>query len=97
MKGRFGNQGFIRGFLMLVVIVAFLFVGLKFTGPYYRSYSVGSHTRDYLRLLTTTNVEAIKRNVIELANESGVLLNGRSVVVTYDINSKTVRVRAEWS
>ena len=97
MKSSLGNQGFIKGFLMLVVIVAVVFVGSKFIGPYYRHYQFGSQTRDYLRLLTTTNTEAIKKNIMELSNESGVLLSGNSLNVRYDIQSKTVSVRVEWS
>ncbi|MBI5073746.1 MAG: hypothetical protein HZB62_01020 [Nitrospirae bacterium] len=88
-----GEKGFIKtlfGFLLLVAIIAALILLGK---PYYRSYTLGAHTRDYLKT-EIGEVAKIRENVMKDANELGIKLNESDLSVTID--NKVVKVKATW-
>ena len=74
MRQKIGNRGFVKGFLVLCVLVAIVFVGVSFGKPYYRYYSLSSHTRDFLKS-DTYNVETIRKNIMADAAELNVPLD----------------------
>ncbi|MEW6109241.1 MAG: hypothetical protein AB1632_08790 [Nitrospirota bacterium] len=91
---RIGNQGFIKGFFSLLIIVAVFFVGISFAKPYYRYYTLGSHTRDLLKT-EIGNINQIRKEIMENAAELKVPLDEKNLEVFID--HKLVKVKANWS
>jgi hypothetical protein len=94
MKIRIGDRGFVKGFLLLSILVAIVFVGISFSKPYYRYYTLGSHTRDFLKS-DIGNVNAIKKNIMDNAAELNVPLEEEDLEVV--IEKKIVKIKATWS
>ena len=94
MKIILGRQGFIKGILSLLILVALVAVGLAFAKPYYRYYTLGSHTRDLLKT-EIGNLETIKDKILQNAKELNIPLNQGAVEVT--LLQKVVKVNARWS
>ena len=94
MKYQIGNRGSIKVVLLLFVLVAVAFVVISFAGPYYRYYTLGSHTRDFLKTEVGV-VELIRKNIMANAEELKVPLKESDLDVT--IVQKVVRVKATWS
>lgn len=94
MKNQIGNSGFVKGILSLFILVAIVFVGMSFGKPYYRYYSLSSHTRDFLRT-DTYNAETIRKNIMADAAELNVPLDEQDLEV--GINKKNIKVKATWS
>ncbi len=94
MKIILGKQGFIKGIFSLLILVALVVVGLGFAKPYYRYYTLGSHTRDILRT-EIGNLETIKEKILEDAKELNIPLSKNAVEVT--LVQKVVKVNARWS
>jgi hypothetical protein len=84
----------VKGLLVLGVLVAIVFVGVSFGRPYFRYYSLSSHTRDFLRS-DTFNAAAIRANIIADAAELKVPLDEQDLEVAID--KKNIRVKATWS
>lgn len=93
MKRIQGNGGYIKGILGVLLLAAIVAIGIKLGTPYYRSYSLGSHTRDFLRT-DVGNLEVIKKNVLKDAEELGIPLNESQVEVK--LVQKTIKVTAKW-
>ena len=91
---KIGNRGFVKGVLSLCVLAGIVFVGISFGKPYYRSYALGSHTRDFLKS-DIGNAPAIKKHIMEDAEELNVPLDEQDLEVT--IEKKIVKVKATWS
>jgi len=89
-----GNRGYVTGILLLLVLAAVVFVGISFGKPYYRSYMLGSHTRDFLKT-DIGNIEAIRKNVMKDAEELNVPLDEADLEV-FRVN-KVMKVKATWS
>lgn len=96
MKNILSKQGFIRGFLSLLIIVAIIYVGISFGKPYYRYNTLRSHTKDML-LTGIDNVEAVKEKVLAEAAELQIPLKESNVDVTMSPVSKAIKVKATWS
>jgi hypothetical protein len=94
MMKKIGNRGFVKGVFWLCVLAGIVFVGISFGKPYYRSYALGSDTRDFLKS-DIGNVEIIKKHVMEDAAELNVPLYEEDLEVT--IVNKIVKVKATWS
>ncbi len=90
-----GREGFIKGFLSLLVLVAVAFVGVSFGKPYYRYNTLRSHTKDVL-MSETGNVQTIKEQVLADAAELHIPLGATDVEVSIN-NLKVTKVRATWS
>jgi len=89
-----GNRGLVKGIFLLLILVAIVFVGISFAKPYYRYYTLGSHTRDFLKT-DTGSIDAIKANVMKDAAELNVPLDEKDLeVVRVD---KIMKVKATWS
>jgi hypothetical protein len=91
---KIGNKGGIKGIFWLLVLVAIVFVGISFAGPYYRYYTLGAHTRDFLKS-DVGNVAMIRKDIMTNAEELKVPLEESNLEVT--IKLKMVRVKATWS
>ncbi len=92
MRNR-GEKGFIKtlfGFLLLGAIMVCL---VLFGKPYYRSYTFGAHTRDFLKT-EIGDIVKIRENVVKDAAELGIRLNEADLSVTLD--NKIVKVKATW-
>jgi adenine-specific DNA methylase len=89
-----GNKGFVKSFFLLLLLVAVVYVGISFSKPYYRAYTLGSHTRDFLKT-DIGNIEAIKKNVMKDAVELQVPLEEKNLEV-FTVN-KIIKVKAKWS
>lgn len=94
MMKRLGNRGSVKGFLLLFIFVAVVFVGISFSKPYYRYYTLGSHTRDFLKT-DIGNIEAIRKNIIDNAAELKVPLDEKNLEVAFA--GKIIKVKANWS
>ncbi|GAB4490831.1 MAG: hypothetical protein OHK006_24140 [Thermodesulfovibrionales bacterium] len=93
MKRIQGETGYIKGILGVLLLAAIVMIGIKLSTPYYRSYSLGSHTRDFLRT-DIGNLEVIKKNVLKDAEELGIPLKESQVDVK--LVQKTIKVTAKW-
>jgi hypothetical protein len=94
MMKKIGNRGFVKGVLSLGILVVIIFIGISFGKPYYRSYALGSHTRDFLKT-EIGDPEAIKKNVMKDAAELHVPLDEKNLEVV--MVNKVIKVRATWS
>ena len=74
MRQKIGDRGFVKGVLVLCVLVAIVFVGVSFGKPYFRYYSLSSRTRDFLRS-DTFSPEVIRKNIMAEAEELNVPLD----------------------
>lgn len=95
-EGR-GNRGFIRGFSLLALLVAVLFVLISFGKPYYRYNTLRSHTKDIL-MMELGNMDEIKKKVMADAAELHVPLQEENIAVTQQgPQGKVMKVKATWS
>jgi hypothetical protein len=94
MMERIGERGFFKGFFCLLILVAVVFVGISFSKPYYRWYTLGSHTRDFLKT-DIGDIKAIRKNIMDNAVELKVPLDENDLEVS--IVNKIVKVKATWS
>lgn len=88
-----GRQGFIKGLLLLVLIVALAYAGIEIGKPYYRYNTLRSHTKDLLQM-ELGNIEAIKKKIMESSRELNVPLDEKNLEVR--IVNKIVKVKATW-
>jgi hypothetical protein len=94
MRIKIGNEGFIRGLLLLALVVAVAFVGISFGKPYYRYLVLGSQTRDILKE-EIGNTDMIKEKIMAAAKELNVPLQDDDLEVSID--KKVVKADAHWS
>jgi hypothetical protein len=94
MKRIFDDKGLIRGILLIALLIVIIFIAVSFAAPYYRYYTLGSHTRDFLKS-EIGNLEMIKDRVMSDAKELGVPLDEKNLDITQD--KKIIRVKATWS
>lgn len=93
MKSDPGEKGFIQGLFGLLLLGSLLTSLVLFGKPYYRSYALGSHTRDILKT-EIGDLNAIRNNVLKDAAELGIMLNEADLSVTVD--RKIIKVKARW-
>ncbi len=93
MKRNMGEKGFIKALLGLLLLAAIIVSLVLFAKPYYRSYTLGAHTRDFLKT-EIGDVAKIRENVMKDADELGIKLNDSDLTVT--IENKIVKVKATW-
>ena len=93
MKTKLGEKGFIKTLFGLLFLGAIMVCLVLFGKPYYRSYTLGAHTRDFLKT-EIGNVDMIRSNVMKDAAELGIKLNEADLSVTID--KKVVKVKATW-
>jgi len=94
MMKKMGDRGSIKGFFWLIILAAVVFVGISFSKPYYRYYTLGSHTRDFLKS-DIGNIEAIRKDVMDNAAELKVPLDEKDLEVV--MVNKIIKVKATWS
>jgi hypothetical protein len=94
MMKKVGDRGSVKGFFCLFILVAVVFVGISFSKPYYRYYTLGSHTRDFLKSDVGV-IEVIRKNIMANAAELNVPLDEKDLEVVVD--RKIIKVRATWS
>ena len=94
MKRDLGEKGFVKTVLLLAIFVLLIVIGFIFAGPYYRYYTLASHTRDVLRQ-EIGNIEVIKKKIIEDAVQLKVPLDEQRLEVK--INEKVVKVKGSWT
>jgi len=94
MMKKIGNRGSIKGIFWLIILAAFVFVGISFSKPYYRYYRLSSNTSDFLKT-DIGNVEEIRKHIMEDAAEMKVPLDEGNLDVS--IVEKIVKVKATWS
>ena len=93
MRKNLGEKGFIKTLLGLLLLGAIIVSLVLFAKPYYRSYTLGAHTRDFLKT-EIGDVNQIRENVMKDAEELGIKLNDSDLSVTID--KKIVKVKATW-
>jgi len=89
-----GSQGFIRGFLMLLILVAVVYAGFSFGKPYYRYNTLRSYTKDIL-LMELGGEATIRRKVLEEAENLKIPLKKENLTIKKA--NKRIRVNAKWS
>jgi hypothetical protein len=94
MNKRIGEKGLIKGIFIIVVLVAVAFLLISYGTPYYRSYVLGSHTRDILKS-EIGNINTIRTQIMEEAKELNVPLDEENLEVVLD--KKIIRVNASWT
>lgn len=94
MMKKMGDRGFVKGLFLLLILVAVVFVGISFSKPYYRYYTLGSHTRDFLKS-DVGDINSIRKNIMDNAAELKVPLDEKDLDVS--IVNKFVKVKATWS
>lgn len=93
MKRNMGEKGFIKVLMGLLLLAAIMVCLVLLGKPYYRSYTLGAHTRDFLKT-EIGNVDLIRANVMKDAEELGIKLEDADLSVT--IENKIVKVKATW-
>lgn len=93
MKKTLGEKGFIKTLLGLLLLGAIMVCLVMFGKPYYRSYTLGAHTRDFLKT-EIGNIEMIRAGVMKDAAELNIKLNESDLSVI--IENKVVKVKATW-
>jgi hypothetical protein len=96
MKKELGNKGFFKNIFLLLLLVGVVFIGISFAKPYYRYFTLSSHTKDYL-LSDTYNPEAIRKHIMADAEELNVPLAAQDLIVKVDLQLKKIRVTASWT
>ena len=94
MMKKMGERGSVKGFFWLFILVAVVFVGISFSKPYYRYYTLGSHTRDFLKT-EVGDIVAIRKNIMDNAEELKVPLDEKNLEVA--VVQKIIKVKATWS
>jgi len=94
MRKDLGEKGLIKTLLGLFLLIALVTAAVTFIRPYYRYYTLGSHTRDYL-MTDIGDVNAIKKHILDEAAELGIPLSEKDISV--EIRQKVVRVKASWT
>jgi len=94
MMKNIGDRGSVMGFFLLLILVAIVFVGISFSKPYYRYYTLGSHTRDFLKT-DIGNIDAIRKNIMDNAAELHVPLDEKDLEVV--VVNKIIKIKATWS
>lgn len=94
MMKKIGDRGSVKGLFCLSVLVAIVFVGISFAKPYYRYYTLGSHTRDFLKT-EIGNIDKIRQNVMSDAEELKVPLDEEDLEVVKE--GKIIKIKATWS
>ena len=94
MMKNIGDRGSVKGFFWLFILVAIVFVGISFSKPYYRYYTLGSHTRDFLKT-EIGNIDKIRQNVMSDAEELKVPLDEEDLDVVKE--GKIIKIKATWS
>lgn len=93
MKKGLGEKGFVKTLFGLFLLVALIFLAMAFGKPYYRSYTLGAHTRDFLKT-EIGDIATIRKHILDDAAELGVNLNENDLNVYLD--KKVVKVKANW-
>lgn len=86
--------GYIKGFFILLLLAAIVFVLVSLGKPYFRYYQLGSYTRDVLKS-EIGNVEIISERIMIEAEALKIPLEEENLEVTLD--KKIIRVNAVWS
>jgi len=94
MKYQIGDRGSIKVILLILVLVAIAFVGISYAKPYYKYYTLGAHTRDFLKS-DVGDVEMIKKDIMKNAEELKIPLTESNLSVI--IVLKLIKVKATWS
>ncbi len=94
MMKKMGDSGSIKGLFWLIILAAVVFVGISFSKPYYRYYTLGSHTRDFLKT-DVGDITAIRKNIMDNAAELKVPLDEKDLEVV--VVNKIIKVKATWS
>ncbi|MBA4372502.1 MAG: hypothetical protein C0402_06525 [Thermodesulfovibrio sp.] len=97
-KIKLGNQGFIKGFFMLALLVGIAYTAIMFGAPYFRYNTLRSHTKDILAVETPNpdRIPAIKAKILEEAVTLKVPLSAGNLDMTIN-TSKVMIVKARWS
>ncbi len=95
---RLDNQGFIKGFLILAVLVGIVYVIIMFGGPYYRYNTLRSNTKDMLSMESGNpeRMPAIKQQILEEAGKLKIPLVESNLDVSVS-PTKVMKVKARWS
>jgi hypothetical protein len=96
MRYGIGREGFIKGFLSILIVVALIFVGISFGKPYYRYNTLRSRTKDFL-YTDPRQLETIKAHVLADAAELHIPLSADNVEVSLNDATKVKKVKATWS
>ena len=94
-KQTLSEQGFIKGILWLLILVAIVYIGISFGKPYYRYNTLRSHTKDILSS-ELGQVKLIKEQILAEAVELKVPLSEEHLDVSINGN-KIVKVKGTWS
>jgi hypothetical protein len=94
MKDNIRDKGFIKGIFFILLFVAVMFVLLSFGKPYFRYYTLGSHTRNALKM-DIGSIDVIRAKIKEDAKELNIPLEDEDLQVV--LENKTIRVKATWS
>jgi hypothetical protein len=95
---RLDNQGSIKGFLLLAVLVGIAYALIMFGGPYYRYNTLRSHTKDMLLIEQPTpeRIPDIKQKILAEAGSLKIPLVESNIEISVS-PTKVMKVKATWS
>jgi hypothetical protein len=94
MIRHFGSKGYIKGLLWLAILAVIVFVGISFGKPYYRYFTLSSHTKDIL-MMEIRDIKRIRKMVLEDAANLQVPLYEQDLKISKTM--KVIKVHAEWT
>lgn len=96
MKNSMGEKGFIKTLFTLLIFGAIVVLLIVFVQPYYRSYTLGSLTRDYLKshVGDSADLDGIKKSIMKDAADLGIKLNENDISVA--MVQRLVKVKVTW-
>ena len=92
----FGNkEGFFKFVFVLLIIAFLMYAGLQFGMPFYRYSSLRSDVGQVARMSVAGDVDKIRAQVFELAQESNVPIKENEIEVIK--TARGMRVKTAWS
>ncbi len=88
------GEGLIKFFFFVALIVLAIYVGIQFGIPYY-NYSAFKSDAKELAVMNIGDIEKTKKAVFERAQEIGIPIEEKDILVTKKVN--ITRVQTEWS
>ncbi len=97
-KTGLGNQGFIKGILMLAVLVGISYAAIMFGTPYYRYNTLRSHTKDILAVETPSadRIPGVKAKILQEAVTLKIPLDEANLEMSIS-PTRVMHVKARWS
>jgi hypothetical protein len=96
MKNGMNDKGGVKWIIILFFFICAVFLAISFGRPYYRYNTLRSHTKDLL-LSQVTDIDRIRKEVLDDAVELKVPLKDEDLEVSVTKGTQIIHVRASWT